>query len=86
MSTTTAKATGRAWLDDMQRATKAYATERRTPYSAQDTALLVTMLRAGRTIEEMCHKLGRTWHSVNGRISYLRRVGRIPRATDATQG
>lgn len=65
----------------MQDATRAYATERRTPYTDEETVLLVTMLKAGRTVEEMAHKLGRTWHSVNGRISYLRRVGRLPRKT-----
>lgn len=69
---------GSDWNQEQQAAVADLQDGRRRPFTGLEDHKLVKMHAEGRTNLEMALELRRSWHSVQGRLSKLRKKGRIP--------
>ena len=77
---------GAEWNQAQQAATIQFAGNRRDFTDAEDEVLKTALVLQPRpTILELAFKLRRTWHSVNGRFSYLCRTHQITRRNRRTE-
>lgn len=70
---------GGKWLQDQQRMTARFSGVSRQPYTDGETLRLLRFHLEGRTILDIAFELERTWFSIQGRLAYLRRTGRLAR-------
>ena len=69
---------GTEWLKEQQEAVKDYSNKKRRPYSPDEKEFVLRHVN-DMTILEMAVALNRTYYSVQGQITYLKKKGRLPR-------
>ncbi len=64
---------------------KANGTKPRNPFSATEVATIIEMESAGMQVEDMATKLGRSFGSIQGKLSRLMKAGKLKETNTQTE-